>query len=187
MKYLGLSEISAATLRRAWKIAPIHAVQQEYSLFTLDVEDPSINLLVTCREFGTALVAYSPLSRGFLTDTPRSIDDFDKTDFRRLLPRFQPGNFEKNVKAAEEIKAIAERKGITAGQLALAWLLAQGPDVFVIPGTKRTHILDENVGAGKVVLTEEEVKEVRAVVERAKPEGHRYGGKGGNEFGDTRE
>jgi aryl-alcohol dehydrogenase-like predicted oxidoreductase len=130
---LGLSEISAATLRRAHKVHPISAVQLEYSPFALDIEHPDIDLLRTCRELGVAIVAYSPLGRGFLTGQLKSPDDFEEGDFRRHAPRYSQENFPKNLKLVDQLVSKAAQKGCTAGQLSLAWLLAQGNDIFPIP------------------------------------------------------
>ena len=128
-----MSEISAATLRRAHKVHPISALQLEYSPFALDIEHPDIDLLRTCRELGVAVVAYSPLGRGFLTGQLKSPDDFEEGDFRRHAPRYSRENFPKNLKLVEQLTLVAKEKGCTAGQLSLAWLLAQGNDIFPIP------------------------------------------------------
>lgn len=129
---MGLSEISAATLRRAYKVHPIAAVQLEYSPFALDIEHPDIDLLKTCRELGVAVIAYSPLGRGFLTGQIRSPADFEEGDFRKFAPRYSEENFPKNFKLVEELEAIAKKKGCTPEQLSLAWLLAQGDDIIHI-------------------------------------------------------
>jgi aryl-alcohol dehydrogenase-like predicted oxidoreductase len=140
VKYIGLSEISSDTLRRAHKVHPstshflpeidiVTAVQVEYSPWALDIENPQIALLKTCRELGVAIVAYSPLGRGFLTGQIKSRDDFADDDFRKISPRFSEENFHKNLELVHSLKKIAEKKGCTAGQLSLAWLLAQGDDV----------------------------------------------------------
>ena len=128
-----MSEISAATLRRAHKVHPISAVQLEYSPFALDIERPDIDLLRTCRELGVAVVAYSPLGRGFLTGQLKSPDDFEEGDLRRHAPRYSKENFPKNLNLVDKLTSIAAEKGCTAGQLSLAWLLAQGNDIFPIP------------------------------------------------------
>lgn len=174
IKHLGLSECSATSLRRAHAVHPIAAVQVEYSPFTLDIESPQINLLSTCRELGVAVVAYSPLGRGFLTGAYKSPDDFEEGDFRRNAPRFSKENFPRNLKLVEQLGKIAERKGCTTGQLSLAWLLAQGEDVIPIPGTKKVKYLEENVKALEVKLSEGEVEEVRKAVESAEVHGTRY-------------
>jgi len=172
--YLGLSEVSSESLRRAYKVHPIAAVQMEYSPFSLDIESEQTNLLKTCRELGVAVVAYSPLGRGFLTGQYRSPDDFEEGDFRRFSPRFSPENFPKNLKVVDKISELAKRKGVTAGQLTLAWLLAQGEDIIPIPGTKKIKYLEENLGALKFTLTEQENKAIRDVVESAEVAGERY-------------
>ncbi|KAI5455510.1 hypothetical protein NCC49_000318 [Naganishia albida] len=172
IKYIGLSEVSADTLRRACKIHHVDAVQLEYSPFSLEVEQ--FGLLDACRELGVALVAYSPLGRGMLTGKYTKPTDFEEGDFRRINPRFSEENFPKNLRAAEAIGHIAERKGCTAGQLSLAWLLAQDPLVIPIPGTKKIKYLEENVKALEVRLTEEESLEIRKALENASAQGSRY-------------
>ncbi|KAK4693869.1 pyridoxine 4-dehydrogenase, partial [Lecanoromycetidae sp. Uapishka_2] len=174
IKHLGLSEVSSTSLRRAHKIHPISAVQIEYSPYALDIESPTIQLLKTCRELGVATVAYSPLGRGMLTGLYTSPADFEEGDFRKYAPRFSEENFPKNLKLADEIGALAKKKGCTAGQLTLAWLMAQGEDIIPIPGTKKIKYLDENVGALHVKLTEEENAAVRKAVEGAEIHGERY-------------
>ena len=144
MRYLGLSEVSAATIRRAHAVHPIAAVQSEWSLWT---RDPEESVLPACRELGIGFVPFSPLGRGFLSGDLRSPDDFPKGDMRRALPRFQGENFQRNLDLVAKVQNLAEAKGCTASQLALAWLLAQGDDVAPIPGTKRRSRLEENVGA----------------------------------------
>ncbi|PSS27093.1 hypothetical protein M430DRAFT_94091 [Amorphotheca resinae ATCC 22711] len=174
IKYLGLSEVSAATLRRACKVHHIDAVQMEYSPFSIDIEKPQIDLLRTCRELGVAVIAYSPLGRGFLTGQYRSRADFEEGDFRLISPRFSEENFPKNLKLVDGIAALAQKKKITPGQLTLAWLLAQGDDIIPIPGTKKIKYLEENLGALDVKLTSEEEKEIRQLVEAAEVHGGRY-------------
>ncbi|KAF6228732.1 hypothetical protein HO173_011751 [Letharia columbiana] len=157
VRYLGLSECSSTTLRRAMTIHPIHAVQIEYSPFTLDIENASgTNLLATCRELGVATVAYSPLGRGVLTGQYKSAEDFGPGDWRRNMPRFSAENFPKNLELVDKLSAIAKMKGCTTGQLTLAWLMEQGPDVIPIPGTKKAKYLEENLGSLRVVLSEGE-------------------------------
>ena len=129
-----MSEVSSTSLRRAHGVHPITAVQIEYSPFTVDIEDPKIGLLKTCRELGVAVVAYSPLGRGFLTGQLKSPDDFPEGDVRKFFPRFSAENFPKNLKLVTELEKIAKAKGIAPGQLALAWLMAQGDNIFPIPG-----------------------------------------------------
>jgi aryl-alcohol dehydrogenase-like predicted oxidoreductase len=186
VRHLGLSEISAATLRRAHAVHPIAAIQVEYSPFTLDIEDPAIDLLRTARELGVAVVAYSPLGRGLLTGQYKSPDDFEDGDFRRGVPRFSRENFPHILTLADGLKQVGAAHGATAGQVALAWLLAQGPDVIPIPGTRKLKVrprlpcllacagadtagqyLHENMGALDVKLSEADVKKVRALVEEA--------------------
>jgi aryl-alcohol dehydrogenase-like predicted oxidoreductase len=169
IRYIGLSEASAATLERAAKVHPITAHQVEYSPFVLDIESPTFNILQQSRELGIATVAYSPVGRGFLTGTIRSRADLGKADIRATgwIPQFNEENFHKNLEIVDGIKKIAEKKGCTSGQLALAWLMAQGDDVFPIPGTKQITRLEENFGSLKVQLTSEEVAAVRAKVDGA--------------------
>ena len=131
--YLGLSEVSSETLRRACKVHHIAAVQMEYSPFALDIEDPQIALLKTCRELGVATIAYSPLGRGFLTGAYKSPADFEEGDFRKFAPRFSEENFPKNLKLVDQLTMIANKKNCTTGQLSLAWLMAQGEDIIPIP------------------------------------------------------
>lgn len=156
-------------------VSPIAAVQIEYSPLTMDIEDPKIGLLKTCRELGVAIVAYSPLGRGMLTGQYRSNKDLEGDD-RRRLPRFSDENFPKNLQLVDQLTQAAEKKGCTTGQLTLAWLLKQGEDVIPIPGTKRVRFLEENMGALDVVLTAEEDGEIRGMVEAAETSGDRYPG-----------
>ncbi|KAI9012698.1 aldo/keto reductase [Phycomyces nitens] len=172
VRFLGLSECSADTLRRAYKVHPIAAVQVEYSPWTLDIE--TNGLLDAARELGVSIVAYSPLGRGFLTGAIKNFDDFCPDDYRRHLPRFSPANFDKNFKIVDGITALATKKGVTPGQYALAWILAQGPEFLVIPGTKRIKYLEENVKGGEIVLSKEELAEMRQLVDNADTEGERY-------------
>lgn len=189
VRYLGLSECSSTTLRRATTIHPIHAVQIEYSPFTLDIENASgTNLLATCRELGVTTVAYSPLGRGMLTGQYQSAEDFDQGDVRRNMPRFSAENFPKNLELVEKLSAVAAKKGCTTGQLTLAWLMAQGPDVIPIPGTKKAKYLEENLGSLGVVLGEGEVGKIREAVEGCVTSGDRYPGVMAKVcFGDTPE
>ncbi|EPQ53765.1 Aldo/keto reductase [Gloeophyllum trabeum ATCC 11539] len=175
VRYLGLSEISSATLRRAHAVHPIAAIEVEYSPFTLDIEDEKIGLLKTARELGVKIIAYSPLGRGLLTGRYKSPDDFDEGDFRRRVPRYSKENFPNILKLVDGLKAIGERHGATAGQVALAWLLAQGDDVIPIPGTTKVENLKENLGAVSVKLTQQEVEEIRALAEKSNSaQGARY-------------
>lgn len=171
VRYLGLSEAAPATIRRAQAIHPISALQTEYSLWSRDPED---EILPTLRELGIGFVPYSPLGRGFLTGAIASPDDFAPDDFRRRSPRFQGENFAKNLELVEQVKAIATEKGITAGQLSLAWLLAQGDDIVPIPGTKRRKYLEENIGAATVTLTAEDIHRINAVAPQGIAAGDRY-------------
>ncbi|CAL3973398.1 hypothetical protein PZA11_005648 [Diplocarpon coronariae] len=174
IKYIGLSEVSSATLRRAEKVHHIDAVQIEYSPFAIDIEQPQVKLLEICRELGVAVVAYSPLGRGLLTGAYKSPADFEEGDFRKHAPRFSEENFPKNLQLVEGIQSLAAKKGCTAGQLTLAWLMAQGDDIIPIPGTKKVKYLEENLGAVNVDLTKAEVKEIRDLVENAEVHGTRY-------------
>ncbi|PZO39029.1 MAG: aldo/keto reductase [Pseudanabaena frigida] len=171
VRYLGLSEAAPATIRRAQAIHPISALQTEYSLWSRDPED---EILPTLRELGIGFVPYSPLGRGFLTGAIASPDDFAPDDFRRRSPRFQGDNFTKNLQLVEQVKAIASEKGVSAGQLALAWLLAQGSDIVPIPGTKRRKYLEENIGATTVILTAEDISRINAVAPQGIAAGDRY-------------
>jgi aryl-alcohol dehydrogenase-like predicted oxidoreductase len=172
--YLGLSEVSSATLRRAHAVHPITAVQVEYSPFALEIESKQIDLLNTCRDLGVAVVAYSPLCRGILAGALKSPDDFEESDFRKYLPRFSPENFPKNLKLVDQVTALAETKGVTPSQLTLAWLLAQGDDIFPIPGTTKLDRLKENLGSIDVKLSKDEEQQIRKVSEEADVVGTRY-------------
>ncbi|EMD00079.1 hypothetical protein BAUCODRAFT_364570 [Baudoinia panamericana UAMH 10762] len=165
IRYLGLSECSARTLRRACAVHPIAAAQMEYSPFALEIEDAQTEFLKTANELGVALVAYSPLGRGFLTGTIKSRDDFDQGDGRLFHPRFSEAHFGENLKLVNTLSDIASRKGCTTGQLTLAWLMAQGDNIIPIPGTKRIKYLEENAGAANVHLTKEEIQEFRHAIE----------------------
>ena len=149
VRHLGLSEASPATIRRAHAVHPISALQTEYSLWSRDPED---DVLPTVRELGISFVAYSPLGRGFLSGQIRAPGDLAEDDFRRGNPRFQDENFARNLELVERVRAIADDKGVTASQLALAWVLSRGDDIVPIPGTKRRSYLEENVGAVEVEL-----------------------------------
>jgi len=159
VRYLGLSEASAATLEHACKVHPIAALQSEYSLWTRDIED--FGTLAAARRLGVALVAYSPLGRGFLTGKLKTIDDVSADDYRRSSPRFQGENFARNRENTRKVESLAAARGITAAQVALAWLLAQGDDIIPIPGTKRRKYLEENASAVDVTLTAGELEELR--------------------------
>jgi aryl-alcohol dehydrogenase-like predicted oxidoreductase len=169
--YLGLSEASVATIRRAHAVHPLTALQSEYSLWSREPED---EVLPTLRKLGIGFVAYSPLGRGFLTGQLQGPEDFTPDDYRRNSPRFQGENFARNLAVVEKIKAIACRKKITPGQLALAWVLAQGDDIVPIPGTKRRHYLEENIAAAKVEITPAELAEIALALPRGVASGERY-------------
>lgn len=171
IRYLGLSEAGSATIRRAHAVHPITALQSEYSLWTRDPED---GVLATCRELGISLVAYSPLGRGFLTGQYQRFEDFAADDYRRISPRFQGENFQRNLDLVERVGQIAAAKHCTPGQLALAWVLAQGGDIVPIPGTKRRSYLDENLGALDVVLTPADLAQIEAIFPRNAATGLRY-------------
>jgi aryl-alcohol dehydrogenase-like predicted oxidoreductase len=171
VRYLGLSEAGVQTIRCANAVHPISVLQNEYSLWSRDLED---EVLPTLRELGIGLVAYSPLGRGFLTGQLKNPDDFAADDYRRNSPRFMGENFQKNLDLVEKIKAIATGKGITPGQLALAWVLAQGNAIVPIPGTKRRKYLEENVAAGSVTITADEMAAIAAVLPRGAASGERY-------------
>ena len=172
VRYLGISEAAPETIRRAHATHPLSAVQTEYSLFTRDVEDDGV--LSTVRELGIGFVPYSPLGRGFLSGRIRSIDDFDVDDFRRSSPRFQGENFANNLDVLDQVVAIAERQGVTPSQLALAWVLAQGPDIVPIPGTRRIANLQENVAAVDIALSDEDLAAIDQVAPAGVAAGERY-------------
>jgi aryl-alcohol dehydrogenase-like predicted oxidoreductase len=172
VRYLGLSEASAANVRRAYAEHPIAALQNEWSLWSRDLEENG--QLAAARELGITIVAYSPLGRGFLTGAIKSPDDFAPDDFRRSSPRFMGENFAKNLDLVRHIETLAKQKGCTASQLALAWLLAQGRDVIPIPGTKRVKYLEENVGALNVKLSDAELQAIDAVFPAGAASGARY-------------
>ena len=171
VRYLGLSEASAETLRRACTVHPIAALQTEYSLWSRDVES---EILPACRELGIGLVPYSPLGRGFLSGQIKSIDDLDEDDWRRSNPRFQGENFAKNLELVEKIEQLAGDKSCTPAQLALAWLLAQGGDIVPIPGTRSAARLAENAAATDVALSTDELAAIDAILPLGAAEGLRY-------------
>jgi aryl-alcohol dehydrogenase-like predicted oxidoreductase len=171
VRYLGISEAAAATVRRAHAVHPISAGQYEWSLFTRDLED---EVLATLRELGIGVVAYSPLGRGFLSGRITSPDDFGEDDFRHNHPRFSGENFSRNLELVERVKQLAAGKGATPSQLAIAWVLAQGDDVVPIPGTKRRRYLEENAGALEVELTGEDLAAIEEVTPRGSAAGARY-------------
>jgi len=172
VKYLGLSECSADEIRRAYKIHPIAAYQVEYSPWFVNIETDG--RLQACRELGIAIVAYSPLGRGFMTGTIKSLDDLSKDDWRRQNPKFQPGVFEKNLAMVVAFEKLAAKKGVKPSQLCLAFVLAQGEDFIPIPGTKQIKYLKENWAAMDVVITEAEMKEIRGVIAQIPIEGAQY-------------
>lgn len=172
VRFLGLSEASADTLRRAAAVHPITALQSEYSIWTRDVEDNGV--LTACRELGIGFVPYSPLGRGFLSGRFRKFEDLPENDFRRLNPRFQGENFGKNLELVEKVEEVAEEKGITASQLAIAWTLAQGKDVVPIPGTKHIKYLEMNAAAADVELTAEDLAAIDRVFPKGAVSGPRY-------------
>ncbi|HEY0377463.1 MAG TPA: aldo/keto reductase [Pyrinomonadaceae bacterium] len=171
VRYLGLSEAAAETVRRAHLVHPIAALQTEYSLWSRDPED---GLLAVCRELGVGFVAYSPLGRGFLTGRIKSFDDLAQDDYRRNSPRFQGENFGKNLELLARVEELAAEKGCTPTQLALAWVLAQGEDIVPIPGTKRRKYLEENAAAAEVKISPEELKRIDEVMPKGVAAGERY-------------
>jgi aryl-alcohol dehydrogenase-like predicted oxidoreductase len=171
VRFLGLSEASPASIRRANAVHPIAALQTEYSLWTRDPED---GVLQTTRELGIAFIAYSPLGRGFLTGQIKRFEDLAEADYRRTSPRFQGENFQKNLDLVARVESIAKEKNCTPSQLALAWLLAQGPDIIPIPGTKRRNYLEENVGALNVTLSPEDLRRIEEVAPKGVASGQRY-------------
>ncbi|KAJ2784455.1 hypothetical protein GGI15_002256 [Coemansia interrupta] len=172
IRYIGLSECSAETLRRAYRVHPIAAVQSEYNAWSLDVEHNGV--LEACRELGVTLVAYAPLGRGFLSGQLQGFSDLSANDSRRTHPRFQPENFEANLRIVREFEKLAGEKGITAGQLALAWVLAQERNLVVIPGTRKVENLEQNVAAGSVVLEERDLARIREIIDSVEISGERY-------------
>jgi aryl-alcohol dehydrogenase-like predicted oxidoreductase len=171
VRFLGLSEASAATIRRAHKVHPITALQTEYSLWTRDPED---EILPTVRHLNIGFVAYSPLGRGFLTGRFKSLEELAPDDNRRNHPRWQGENFEKNLRLVDEVNAIAKEKRCTPSQLALAWVLAQGDDIVPIPGTKRRRYLEENLAAASVVLSRDELARIEEAFPKGAAAGTRY-------------
>lgn len=172
IRHIGLSEVAPATLRRAHAVHPIAAVQSEYSLWTRDPEENGV--LATCRELGIAFVPYSPLGRGFLTGALQSPDDFEADDFRRHNPRFQGENFARNLQLVAKVQSMAADKGVSAAQLALAWVLAKGDDILPIPGTKRRRYLDENLAALDIDLSTGEVATLDDIFPAQAIAGERY-------------
>jgi len=174
VRFLGLSEAGERTIRRAHAVHPIAALQSEYSLWERNLEP---RIIPTLRELGIGLVPFAPLGRGFLTGAVKRAEEYAEGDFRRNDPRYQGANFDANVRAASAVRDLAARRGVTAGQLALAWLLHKGPDVVPIPGTKRRRYLEENVAAAGVTLSAEEMAALDAALSPDKVSGPRYGAK----------
>jgi aryl-alcohol dehydrogenase-like predicted oxidoreductase len=171
VRFIGLSEASPGTLRKGHAAHPITALQSEYSLWSRDPED---ELLAACEELGIGFVPYSPLGRGFLSGEIKSIDDLAEDDFRRSNPRFQGENFQKNIDLVNAVAEIAADKGVTAAQLALAWVLAQGQHLVPIPGTRRIRTLEDNVAAADIVLSADDLARIDAVFPKGAASGHRY-------------
>src|SRR5580658_9490755 len=171
IRHIGLSEASPQTLRRAVKVHPITALQTEYSLWSREPED---EILATCRELGIGFVAYSPLGRGFLTGQFKRFEDFPEDDYRRLSPRFQGENFQKNLDLVRQVEEIAKEKRCTPAQLAMAWVLAQDKNIVPIPGTKRREYLEENVAAIDVKLTKEDLRRIEEIFPTGAAAGERY-------------
>ncbi|KAJ5657897.1 uncharacterized protein N7484_001546 [Penicillium longicatenatum] len=174
IRYLGLSGVSASTLRRAHAVHPITALQMEYSLFTLDIESQASGILETCRELGVAIVAFCPIGRGILTGQFQSHHDFPENDLRRALPKFSEKNFPGVLNIVRKLKDVAEVHGCTTAQVALAWLLAQGTDIIPIPGTKTPARMNENAASGQIQLSDAELQEIRSIVEQTEIEGSQY-------------
>ncbi|WP_233226024.1 aldo/keto reductase [Amycolatopsis sp. CA-126428] len=171
IRYAGISEASAATIRAAHAVHPVTALQSEWSLWTRGIEG---EILDTCRELGIGIVPFSPLGRGFLTGAVKSVADLPEDDMRRGLPRFAEGNFERNMAIVEALRKLASDKGVTAGQLALAWVQSQGDDVVPIPGTKRRKYLEENVAAASLELTADDLAAIAAAAPADAIAGERY-------------
>ncbi len=172
VRHVGISEAAPETIRRAHAVHPVTALQTEWSLWTRDVEDDGV--LETVRELGIGFVAYSPIGRGFLSGQIRSVDDLADDDFRKHHPRFQGDNFARNLELVDKVREIADEKGVTATQLALAWVLAQGDDVVPIPGTKRVAYLEENAAAAQVELTDKDLARLDEVAPQGAAVGDRY-------------
>ncbi len=183
VRYLGLSEASVDSLERAAATYPISALQSEWSLWTRDIES---EVLPAARRLGIGIVPYSPLGRGFLTGQITTPDDFGPDDFRRSNPRFQGENFQRNLELVTEVRRLAEQKNVTAGQLALAWLLNQGDDVVPIPGTKQRAKLEENAAAGAITLSRDELARLDAISPQSAWAGNRYPGTNQSGYGTSR-
>jgi aryl-alcohol dehydrogenase-like predicted oxidoreductase len=171
VRFLGLSEASDATIRRAHAVHPISALQSEYSLWSRDVED---GILATCRELNIGFVPWSPLGRGFLTGEIKTFEDLEPNDWRRMSPRFEGENFQRNLDLVDRVRELAHHKNCTPAQLAISWLLKQGEDLVPIPGTKRVSYLLENLGALGIVLTTDELNRIDAIVPKGAAAGDRY-------------
>jgi aryl-alcohol dehydrogenase-like predicted oxidoreductase len=171
VRHLGLSEAAPETIRRAHAVHPITALQSEYSLWSRDPED---EVLPTVRELGIGFVAYSPLGRGFLSGRIRSVDDLDTGDFRHDHPRFRGGNFERNLELLARVNEIAEEKGVSSAQLALAWVLHKGEDIVPIPGTKHVRYLEENIAAADIELTAGDLARIEEAFPKGATAGERY-------------
>ncbi|ANM08744.1 MULTISPECIES: aldo/keto reductase [unclassified Rhizobium] len=171
VRALGLSEAGSATIRRAHAVHPIAALQSEYSLWT---RDPEADVLATCRELGIGFVPYSPLGRGFLTGAIRKVEDLAEDDFRRQVPRFQAENFDANAALVATLERLAAEKGVTAAQLALAWVLSQGNDIVPIPGARKLHHLEQNAAAADIGLSAAELAELSAAIPVSEVAGKRY-------------
>jgi aryl-alcohol dehydrogenase-like predicted oxidoreductase len=171
VRYIGLSEAAPETIRRAHAVHPLTAVQTEYSLWT---RDPEAEVLPTLRELGIGFVAYSPLGRGFLTGQIRSVDDLPEDDWRRTNPRFQEAALQENLRLADRVRELAGERGVTPGQLALAWVMAKGEDIVPIPGTKRVSYLEENAGAADIELSAQDVEALEEAVSDHAVAGTRY-------------
>lgn len=174
IRYIGLSEVSAATLRRASAVHPIAALQVEYSPFALDIESPNSDVLDTCRELGIAVVAYSPIGRGILTGQIKSLADLAEDDFRRYLPKYSEENFPKILELVQGLEDVAKTHNTTPTQISIAWLLAQGSDIIPIPGTRTTARMDENTASALVQLSGEEEQTIRELIKRTEVSGPRY-------------
>lgn len=171
IRYIGMSEANVETIQRAVKVHPIAALQTEYSLWSRDAED---GLLAICQELGIAFVAYSPLGRGFLSGQIKNFEDFESNDFRRLVPRYQGENFQKNLDLVLKLEEIANQKGCTTSQLAIAWVLAQSPNIIPIPGTKRSKYLIENAGSVEIKLSAQDLANIEAACPKNAVTGTRY-------------
>jgi aryl-alcohol dehydrogenase-like predicted oxidoreductase len=171
IRFIGLSEVAPATIRKAHTVHPLTAVQTEYSLWSREPED---QILPTCRELGIGFVAYSPLSRGFLSGDITTLDDLPASDARRGYPRFQGENFQKNLAVVEQVRQIAAEKGVTPSQLAIAWVLAQGEEIVPIPGTKRVNYLEENIAAADIQLSRHDLERIERVAPKGSAAGERY-------------